>query len=113
MSTGSSESFSVDLGVAPVLGRPSLADRLFGVGSGMCEIDPIHWECRYPYPNNHSSLTMKPHLKRRECKCGKQVMDKLFVEHVPCLGNALFAHTTAVYRKYTQIGKYTTYQALR
>ena len=113
MLTGSSESFSVDLGVAPVLGWPSLADRVFGVGSGMCEIDPIHWECRYPYLNNHSSLTMKPHLKRRECKCGKQVMDKLFVEHVPCLGNALFAHTTAVYCKYTQIGKYTTYQALR
>ena len=35
MSTGSSEGFSVDLGVAPVLGRPSLADRLFGVGSGI------------------------------------------------------------------------------
>ena len=35
MSTGSNEDFSVDLGVASVLGRPSLADRLFGVDSGI------------------------------------------------------------------------------
>lgn len=46
-------------------------------------------------------MTMKPHLRKRERKFDKQVIDELFVEHIPCLRDAFLTLTTTVHHHYT------------